>query len=381
MKNRERFAWVAMLCRVVLGAVFVFSGLTKGIDPWGTAPKIREYLDAFGLAGFSSAAGALAVGQCVAELVVGLMLLCGTGLRLAGFIALLCMAFFTLLTLVIAVWNPVDDCGCFGDALRLSNWMTFAKNAVLLPMAAVVWRDAQRRRGWALSRREAVRTGVFVLVALALNLYAWYGLPPVDGSAYRKGTDLRRDVLCTGCMDRAVVLVYEDLQTGAQREFSLSDTTWYDTARWRYVDTRTPYDDLPERAREYDFALWQDGTDRVAEVVYASGTTVLVLVRDAEEVSGHCRERIRTFARKAGAAGMRVACVVGAEQPEELPAGVGEELGIGVIYGMDRRLMAQLLRADAGAVKITDGVIADKRPCRTMEKLLERALVEEAAER
>ena len=116
-------------------------------------------------------------------------------------------------------------------------------------------------------------------------------------------------------------------------------------------------------------------------MVYASGTTVLVLVRDAEEVSGHCRERIRTFARKAGAAGMRVACVVGAEQPEELPAGVGEELGIGVIYGMDRRLMAQLLRADAGAVKITDGVIADKRPCRTMEKLLERALVEEAAER
>ena len=69
------------------------------------------------------------------------------------------------------------------------------------------------------------------------------------------------------------------------------------------------------------------------------------------------------------------------EKPEELPAGVGEELGIGVIYGMDRRLMAQLLRADAGAVKITDGVIADKRPCRTMEKLLERALVEEAAER
>lgn len=77
--------------------------------------------------------------------------------------ALLFMAFFTLLTLVIAVWNPLDDCGCFGNALKLSNWMTFAKNVVLLPVAAVVWRDAKRRRGFVFTRREAVRSTIFLL--------------------------------------------------------------------------------------------------------------------------------------------------------------------------------------------------------------------------
>ena len=162
------------------------------------------------------------------------MLLYGTGLRLASLFALLFMAFFTLLTLVIAVWNPLDDCGCFGNALKLSNWMTFAKNVVLLPVAAVVWRDAKRRRGFVFTRREAVRSTIFLLLPFALCLYAWYCLPPVDTSVYRKGTDLRRDVLCTSCMERSVVLVYEDLQTGGLQEFSLSDTTWYDTARWRY---------------------------------------------------------------------------------------------------------------------------------------------------
>lgn len=369
MEKEERFRAAAHVCRIVLGAVFLFSGLAKGIDPWGSALKVEEYLDAFGLGGLSAAAAPLAVAQCVAESAVGLMLLCAAGLRLASLFALLFMAFFTLLTFVIAVWNPLDDCGCFGNALKLSNWMTFAKNVVLLPVAAVVWRDAKRRRGFAFTRREAVRSTIFLLLPLALCLYAWYCLPPVDTSVYRKGTDLRRDILCTSCMERSVVLVYEDLQTGGLQEFSLSDTTWYDTARWRYVDTRTPYDGLPEKAREYDFSLWLEGADRAGDIVYASGKSYLVLVRDESDISGRCRERIRTFAAKAAAGGARVVCAVGTEIPEDAPAGT--DLGVGEVYGMDRRLMAQMLRADAGAVEITDGVITDRRPCRAMEKMLE----------
>ena len=166
-----------------------------------------------------------------------------------------------------------------------------------------------------------------------------------------------------------MVLVYEDLQTGGLQEFSLSYTTWYDTARWRYVDTRTPYDELPEKAKEYDFSLWLDGADRAGDMVYAAGRSYLVLVRDESDISGRCRERIRTFAAKAAAGGARVICAVGTETPGDAPAGA--DLGAGAVYGMDRRLMAQMLRADAGAVEITDGVITDRRPCRTMEKMLE----------
>ena len=89
-----------------------------------------------------------------------------------------------------------------------------------------------------------------------------------------------------------------------------------------------------------------------------------MLVRDESDISGRCRERIRTFAAKAAAGGARVICAVGTETPGDAPAGA--DLGAGAVYGMDRRLMA-----DAGAVEITDGVITDRRPCRTMEKMLE----------
>ena len=89
MEKKERFRTAAHVCRIVLGAVFLFSGLAKGIDPWGSALKVEEYLDAFGLGGLSAVAAPLAVVQCVAESAVGLMLLCGTGLRLASLFALL----------------------------------------------------------------------------------------------------------------------------------------------------------------------------------------------------------------------------------------------------------------------------------------------------
>ena len=126
---------------------------------------------------------------------------------------------------------------------------------------------------------------------------------------------------------------------------------------------------LEEKAKEYDFSLWLDGADRAGDMVYAAGRSYLVLVRDESDISGRCRERIRTFAAKAAAGGARVICAVGTETPGDAPAGA--DLGAGAVYGMDRRLMAQMLRADAGAVEITDGVITDRRPCRTMEKMLE----------
>ena len=126
---------------------------------------------------------------------------------------------------------------------------------------------------------------------------------------------------------------------------------------------------MPEKAKEYDFSLWLDGADRAGDMVYAAGRSYLVLVRDESDISGRCRERIRTFAAKAAAGGARVICAVGTETPGDAPAGA--DLGAGAVYGMDRRLMAQMLRADAGAVEITDGGITDRRPCRTMEKMLE----------
>ena len=367
MTGEKRYGWLPQVCRIVVGAVFVFSGLAKSIDPWGTALKTQEYQTAFGLEALTGWGGVIAVAQCVAETTLGFMLLFRVRMKLTALLMLVLMSFFTLLTLGIAVWNPLDDCGCFGSALKIDNWTTFAKNIVLLAATLVVWRTWRGEACRPFTLREGVLTAVFALCTGGVIGYSWRSLPPVESGLYAVGTDLRRDVLCSSCMGRAMTLVYEDLRNGGEREFALTDTTWYDTARWRYVTTRSPYDSLPERAKKHDFALWRNGFDRADEVVFAEGDTYLMLVRDRGRWKDACREAMERFAARIGEEA-RVVWVFGVEEGQQpLEPFGGEEP-----CGMERATMAELLRADGGVVRITDGVVTAKRSCARLDKWMNK---------
>gem|GEM_PF-35504 len=243
--------WLILAFRIVLGAVFIFSGFVKVVDPWGTAIKMGEYLATMHLGWLGWASMPAAVVMSALEFTIGVALLFGLCRRLTGWAAMFFMAFFTLLTLYSAVFSPVGDCGCFGDAVKLSPWETFFKNLILLPMSIFVWRGGAgaengtasaceptpsrvpssllewpRREGGRpqanSARREArspqpaaagdaagsalqigslvprrrCHAGLWVMGAVMaagclLGLYALRHLPPIDFLPYRVGTDLR----------------------------------------------------------------------------------------------------------------------------------------------------------------------------------------------
>ena len=125
---------IVNVCRLLVAAIFVLSGLVKFIDPTGTAYKIQDYFIAFGL---GTSAGSLlptvlAVVLAVAEFCLGIYLLFGIRRRVTTYLLLAFTLVYTPLTLWLALTNAVADCGCFGDAVKLTNWQTFWKNAVLL---------------------------------------------------------------------------------------------------------------------------------------------------------------------------------------------------------------------------------------------------------
>ena len=126
------------ISRIIVGITFIFSGFVKGIDPWGSAYKFIDYFTAMGLQDLSWSAFPLGVLLALAEFMIGVGMLCNVKIRFFSLGALLFMIFFTPLTLWIAVKNPVTDCGCFGDALVISNWETFYKNVVLIILAVIV---------------------------------------------------------------------------------------------------------------------------------------------------------------------------------------------------------------------------------------------------
>ena len=123
---------ILLLSRIFAGLVFVFSGFVKAIDPTGFAIKFEEYFLAFNLDFLVPVALPLAVVLSAAELMIGLNLLTRVGMKFTAWLLLVFMSFFTVLTFILALTNPVTDCGCFGDAIKLTNWQTFGKNVILM---------------------------------------------------------------------------------------------------------------------------------------------------------------------------------------------------------------------------------------------------------
>ena len=129
---------IALIARLVLGLTFLFSGFVKAVDPMGTVYKIQDYLEAFSWHFFEEYATALAVLLFSFEMLIGFSHLFGFRQRLTARVTTLFVVAMTLLTLVIAITNPVSDCGCFGDAVKLTHWQTFEKNIILLLLALIL---------------------------------------------------------------------------------------------------------------------------------------------------------------------------------------------------------------------------------------------------
>lgn len=183
---------IASISRTLLGIVFVFSGVVKAIDPLGTVYKIEDYLKAFG--GFFidllPMAEVAAWTLIIIELLLGVCMLLNVRTQWTSWIALLFYCVMTPLTLYIALTNPVSDCGCFGDAVVLTNWQTFGKNVVLIILAIVlvVLRKSvhQLWRGW----MEGVIAMLTIAAAVAFMAWTKSHLPVMDFRPYKVGNHL-----------------------------------------------------------------------------------------------------------------------------------------------------------------------------------------------
>ena len=180
-------------CRILLGLTFLFSGIVKAIDPVGTQIKLADYLFAFGM-GLSVLESTLLILACILagfEILIGSYLTVGAFSKGTSFVTLLMMAFFTPLTLYLAIKNPVQDCGCFGDAVVLTNWQTFYKNVFLLALAILVFVCRKRIVPFVAESRQWIVTVIMVAVSVRFMVINIIGLPVLDFRPYKVGVDLR----------------------------------------------------------------------------------------------------------------------------------------------------------------------------------------------
>ena len=184
---------IVNLCRLLLAAVFILSGFVKAVDPLGTLYKMQDYLLAMDLGGWlpDLALLAFAVGLSALEFCLGIFMLFAIRRRLTSRTMVIVLAIMTSLTLWLALTDPISDCGCFGDALVLTNWQTFWKNIILLTAALVVAKWPFGMIRFISKSNQWIVINYSLLFILIISGWSLYDRPQFDFRPYHEGTDLR----------------------------------------------------------------------------------------------------------------------------------------------------------------------------------------------
>lgn len=360
------------ICTIIVGLVFIFSGFVKVIDPWGTALKVNEYLSIYGMEWLTPASMTFSIWLCGAELMMGLMLLFRVRTRLISIFALVSMSFFTVLTFLSATWIPVEDCGCFGDALKLTPWETFFKNLIILPMVVVIWYRYRPDKIFVFKRIELVLTCLFFTIAMGLGAYCYYHKPLVDFLPYKKGANLyamiqsQHDTGSEAVSEEEYVLIYRNRRTGKLREFSIDDKEWQNDKKWEWVETRVDNEAPTVQTLVSEFSLSDVEGNVTEEILTRPGRVYMICVTNFSKLRKRCAARLRSVVERAEAEGALVVCLT--PQPLRYVTRYSFDGSDEVrCYNIDATVMKTMLRAENGLVVLNDGVIEEKYNCRSID--------------
>jgi uncharacterized membrane protein YphA (DoxX/SURF4 family) len=342
--------------RVLVGLLFIFSGFVKGVDPLGTAFRIEDYFVAFGIPWAGQFSLAISIIMCTLEFITGVSLLLNLWIKKTAWLLLLMMTYFTVLTFLDAVWNLVPDCGCFGEAIKLTNLQTFIKNLVLMAFVIPIFM-------WRKKYRSALPVSIDVLfVFLIAILFSWMSLhsarhlPLVDFMAWRKGNKVNR----TSTLPVRFYVTYKNKKTGVKKEYLASNYPWNDPSwmsEWVFDSQRVEDPNAGQSAvlRAEDL----QGNDVTHKIMQNQDFQFLLVSYNLEETNQAAFLKILPFYKKAVARNKSFICIT-----SSLPADIRKfRLSHGTsfdFYNADDVILKTMVRSNPGLILLKDGVVLDK---------------------
>lgn len=349
------------VCRFVLAATFIFSGYVKAIDPLGTLYKLKDYAAAMSLNGLLPdwvlVGVAIALGAL--EFALGVFMLFAVRRHVVSRITLAFMTAMTVLTLWIFVADPVKDCGCFGDALKLTNGETLLKNIVLIACAALVaWRPADMARFISRSNQWIVRYYTVAYIVIT-SVYCLYTLPIFDFRPYHVGMNIKQGMeIPEGAEQPEFESTFLLKKNGETHEFTLDN---YPDSTWEYVDTRTVQTKKGYEPPIHDFALTScdTGEDITEQVLTKKGYTFLLVsprLAVADDSNFGDIDQIYEYAEENGA---DFYCVTASanDEIERWRDLTGAEYQF---CNADETTLKTMIRSNPGLMLLKDGTIIDK---------------------
>lgn len=360
---------VLHVLRLLTSGVFIFSGFVKAVDPLGTVYKIEDYLQAFGH-GFSSlsvVAFPAALLLIALELMIGIQLLFMIRFRINALLSLLFMLVMTPLTLYIAIENPVTDCGCFGDALKISNWQTFGKNVVLLIISLLMVVFRSKFKTFFVRRMENILAVVFLLASAGFMTFNLMHLPLLDFRPYKIGVNIPEAMqIPEGAPVDEYSYRFTYQKEGEIKEFGLDalpDSTW------TFVEQNSELIKKGYEAPIQNFTILNGNFEDIGPELLAYPEKIyLMIMYDITKASEKGVAQLNAFYASRSVNKIRFIGVT-ASPTAEVESFKKKHWLTFPIYTADPIFLKTMIRANPGLMVIENGTIIDKRHWRDIKKI------------
>lgn len=331
-------------CGYIAGIVFFLSGIVKLMDPVGAGLVMDEYYSFLHLGFLSFSAKAMGTVFALAETLIGAALVTGVWRRIIALSALGLQIFFTLLTLVLVIFNPEMDCGCFGEAIHLTHTQTFIKNLILLALI-LAYLLPVRHLGET-TRKKYISFALIAVSVIAFTVYSWIYIPLIDFTAYKPGAELSAGAEIDPDNMYESVFIYE--KDGNQETFTLEDIP---DSTWRYISTETRLKDGEERLL-VDLSFYDIETREYMDTLATEGKVMIVSVYDTD-IRKKSWDKISTFMQRSEKAGFRTLLLC--STADGIPSGIMDKA-----YISDYKTLISMNRSNGGVTYFSDGILIRK---------------------
>ncbi|MDY4811456.1 MAG: DoxX family membrane protein [Muribaculaceae bacterium] len=356
-EHNRYFPLTVWMLRILVGGVFIISGLAKAIDIWGFVFKIEEYLSVWHMMQPRSLVLMGAILLCGYEFVFGLLLLLGCYKRVAVWALTATMAVMLPLSLYLAVANPVTDCGCFGDFWVISNTLTFVKNLIITAaLIALLWLNPRLHQGLF---QPAIQWIVGAIISLYIVIVALYGYniqPMIDFRPYPIGarllppdTDAAEDA---DIDDSDIIFTYS--KDGREEQFTLDNLP---DSTWTFVSRTEPAQKTTSGSvfTVYD----RDGNDVTSEAISDEGRELLLVIPEPRLIDISYTYFLNELKQWADSSDVRMVCLI-ADDRRAMDFLQDVSMATYDIYGVEDTKLKELVRGTMSLVELDNGVVRAK---------------------
>lgn len=375
MKDSNLKYTLNVIARWFVGLVFLYSSFVKGVDPMGTMFKVQEYMTAWSIGNITfdwalPMAGVLSVALICAEFIIGILLIFNAYRRLAAWGLAAMMLFFTVTTLVDALTNKVTDCGCFGDAIKLTNWQTFWKNIVLFVPTIVIFIC----RKWNIKRHFERETLIALIAIVGMLIFGIYNIknePCIDFRPWKVGNVMMP--VDEENLEVKSFLTYKNNETGETMEFEskkmmefiAEDSTWTD--KWTFVDSRV--EDPYEIHADGFSMLGPDGDDYAKDIIGSAEYVLIGTIHDVNKIDAEGIRALQQTHEFCVAKGIDFILLTNALEEEMQAFLYANNLSEMAYYGADATAIKAMMRSNPGFLLLKNAKVLAKWPTRSADDI------------